>query len=56
MARPPLNITVHQIRVTLSLREGADDDLLAILADMPFRKRAATVKEWIRKGLAAEGK
>ncbi len=54
MARPPLTVTVHQIRATLSLREGDDDDLLALLADVPFRKRAATVKEWIRKGLEAE--
>ncbi|MBP7961431.1 MAG: hypothetical protein KBG20_03675 [Caldilineaceae bacterium] len=54
MARPPLTVPVYQIRVTLSLREGADDDLLALLADVPFRKRAATVKEWIRKGLEAE--
>ena len=54
MARPLLTVPVHQIRVTLSLREGDDDDLLALLADVPFRKRAATVKAWIRKGLEAE--
>ena len=54
MARPLLTVTVHQIRVTLSLREGVDDDLLAVLANVPFRKRAATVKEWMRKGLAVE--
>ena len=54
MARPPLTVPVHQIRVTFSLHEGDDDDLLALFAEVPFRKRVSMVKEWMRKGLAAE--
>lgn len=54
MARPPLTVPVRQIRVTFSLREGEDDDLLALFVEVPFRKRVSMVKEWMRKGLAAE--
>lgn len=54
MARPPLDVTVHQIRITLSLHEGDDDDLIAFLSDLPFRGRSAAVKEMLRKGLTVE--
>ena len=30
--RPPLAVKVHTIQVTLSLREGEDDDVLAFFA------------------------
>jgi len=56
MGRRPLDIPVHQIRVTLSLREGDDDDLLAFLADLPYRGKAGAVKALLRKGLEAETK
>lgn len=56
MARPPLDVTVHQIRITLSLREVDDDDLIAFLSDLPFRGRSVAVKEMLRKGLQVKTK
>ena len=43
MARPALEMVVHQVRVTLSLREGEDDDLIDFMQRLPFRGRAAAV-------------
>ena len=42
--RPKLDCKVHQIRFTLSLREGEDDDLLFFFEDIPERRRAAALK------------
>lgn len=42
--RPKLDCKVHQIRFTLSLREGEDDDLLFFFSDIPERRRAAALK------------
>ena len=41
---------VRQIRFTLSLREGEDDDLLFFFADIPERRRAAALKTALRAG------
>jgi len=50
MARPPLDVVVHQVRITLSLREGEDDDLIDFMDRLPFRGRAAAVKTALRTG------
>ena len=60
MARPRLGITVHQVRLTLSLREGEDDDLIDFMQRLPYRGRAAAVKTALRTGnlnaaLSADG-
>jgi len=41
---PPLTVPARQIRVTLSLREGDDNGLLALFAEAPFRKRVSVLK------------
>jgi hypothetical protein len=48
--RPKLDCKVHQIRFTLSLREGEDDDLLFYFSDIPERRRAAALKAALRAG------
>jgi len=48
--RPKLECKVHQIRFTLSLREGEDDDLLFFFAGIPERRRAAALKAALRAG------
>jgi len=49
MGRKPLpSGSVVTIRVTLSLRRGADDDLIAALDRIPARKRAAAVAAALR--------
>jgi len=48
--RPKLDCKVHQIRFTLSLREGEDDDLLFYFSDIPERRRAAALKTALRAG------
>ena len=48
--RPKLDCKVHQIRFTLSLREGEDDDLLFFFSDIPERRRAAALKAALRAG------
>ena len=48
--RPKLDCKVHQIRFTLSLREGEDDDLLLFFSDIPERRRAAALKAALRAG------
>ncbi|MHB8135984.1 MAG: hypothetical protein ACYDH1_17375 [Anaerolineaceae bacterium] len=48
--RPKLDCKVHQIRFTLSLREGEDDDLLFYFSDIPEWRRAAALKATLRAG------
>ena len=48
--RPPLKVQVHTIQVTLSLREGEDDDVLAFFARYPPRQRAQAVLAALRQG------
>jgi len=48
--RPKLDCKVYQIRFTLSLREGEDDDLLFFFSDIPERRRAAALKAALRAG------
>jgi hypothetical protein len=48
--RPKLNCQVRQVRVTLSLREGEDDDLLMFFTDIPNGQRAAALKIALRVG------
>lgn len=48
--RPRLTCHVRQIRFTLSLREGEDDDLLLFFADIPERRRAGALKTALRAG------
>ncbi len=48
--RPPLAVKVHTIQVTLSLREGEDDDVLAFFACYPPRQRARALLMALRQG------
>ena len=48
--RPKLDCKVHQIRFTLSLREGEEDDLIFFFADIPERRRAGALKAALRAG------
>jgi uncharacterized protein with von Willebrand factor type A (vWA) domain len=50
MARPPLDCTVHQFKLTLSLREGEDDDLIDFFDRIPPRGRARAVITALRQG------
>lgn len=50
MARPSLDCTVHQFKLTLSLREGEDDDLIAFFERIPPRGRARAVVTALRQG------
>lgn len=48
--RPKLECHVQQIRVTLSLRDGEDDDLLWFFSNIPNGRRAAALKVALRAG------
>ena len=48
--RPKLECHVKQVRVTLSLRTGEDDDLLAFFTGIPNGHRAAILKIALRSG------
>jgi hypothetical protein len=48
--RPMLEMAVQRIQITLSLREGEDDDLIAFFAHHPPRKRAQAVVVALRQG------
>jgi hypothetical protein len=48
--RPKLDCHVRQIRVTLSLRDGEDDDLLLFFRGIPNGRRAAALKSALRVG------
>ena len=48
--RPKLECHVRQIRVTLSLRDGEDDDLLWFFSNIPNGRRAAALKIALRVG------
>ncbi len=48
--RPPLGVAVQRIQLTLSLREGEDDDLSAFFARHPPRQRARAVMTALRQG------
>lgn len=52
--RPCLATTVHAIHITLSLREGEDDDLIAFFAQHPPRRRARAVITALRQGGVGE--
>lgn len=49
MARPPFEGNIYRYRVTLCLREGEHDDLIAALRDVD--NRAQTVITIMRHGL-----
>lgn len=40
----------HRVRITLTLWEGEDDDLLDFFRSLPERKRATAVKQALRHG------
>jgi hypothetical protein len=48
--RPKLECQVVQIRITLSLRAGEDDDLLYFFSVIPNGRRAAALKSTLRAG------
>jgi hypothetical protein len=51
--RPKLDCKVYQIRFTLNLREGEDDDLLSFFMEIPERRQAAALKSALRPGGAS---
>jgi len=53
MARPRLTTPVRQVKLTLSLREDEDDDLIAWFDSLPTRQRARAVLAALRQGGAA---
>jgi hypothetical protein len=53
--RPRLETTVQRIHLTLSLRMGEDDDLLAFFARHPPRQRARAVMVALRQGGVGAG-
>ncbi len=54
MARPRLPVPSVVIGLTLHLRPGEDDDLLAFFARIPPRQRAAALKSALRAGGMAQ--
>jgi hypothetical protein len=48
--RPKSNYEIVVFRITLSLRKGEDDDLIAFLSNKRPRKRAIAVKTRLRSG------
>ena len=48
--RPKLECQVMQVRVTLSLRTGEDDDLLMFFTGIPNGRRATALKIALRAG------
>ncbi len=48
--RPPLDVPARLIRITLSLRPGEDDDLLAFFDQLPAGSRARAVVTALRQG------
>jgi len=48
--RPRLDCPVKQVRITLSLRSGEDDDLLTFFTGLPNGRRAAALKIALRAG------
>ena len=48
--RPKLDCLVKQVRITLSLRSGEDDDLLTFFTGLPNGRRAAALKIALRAG------
>lgn len=48
--RPPLTCEVIQIRLTLSLHDDRDKDLILFFKNVPSRKRAMAVKAALRSG------
>ncbi len=52
--RPPLDVPARLIRITLSLRPGEDDDLLAFFDGLPPGGRARAVVTALRQGGVGE--
>ena len=48
-----LEVTRFTMRITLTLYEGEDDDLIDWFDSIPFRKRAKSVKTALRQGGAS---
>ena len=53
--RPKLKCHVSQVRLTLSLREGEDDDLILFFAHLRNGQRSAVVKSTLRIGGVSPG-
>lgn len=51
MARPYFDGEIHRFRVTLCLREGEHDDLIAAMQQVEPGSRAATVIAMMRQGV-----
>jgi len=51
MARPPYPGKIHHFRLTLCLREGEHDDLIAALQGVGNRQRAQAVIAMMRQGV-----
>ena len=53
MGRPRLTTKRYRYYINLTLRAGQDDDLIALLADLPPRQRVKVIKTVLRAGLQA---
>lgn len=52
--RPSLDVPARLVRITLSLRPGEDDDLLAFFDGLPIGSRARAVVTALRQGGVGE--
>ena len=50
VGRPRANTLAILIRASITLREGEDDDLIAVFQNVPARKRASFIKAAMRSG------
>ena len=48
--RPPLDVEIVRVQITLSLRRGRDDDLIAFFDSLPRGARATAVMAAMRSG------
>jgi hypothetical protein len=48
--RPPLDVEIVRIQITLSLRRGRDDDLIAFFATLPRGAKPTAVMAAMRSG------
>jgi hypothetical protein len=54
IGRPPLAAPARLFRLTLSLRPGEDDDLIAFFEELPAGSRARAVVTALRQGGVGE--
>jgi hypothetical protein len=48
--RPPLEVEIVRVQLTLSLRRGRDDDLIEFFKSLPYGSKATAVMAAMRSG------